>query len=497
MIRRYDDPARAPGALSARLATDCYAVRSLAGERAATSAQLAVTLVAGLGVSFAANWRLTLVVLALVPVIGGVLGAQGAVIAEAADAARDATRDAGAHAAEALRHVRTCASLGLEARVADKFDALMVAPRAQFVCKGVVTGLCMGLAGFVILAGAGFQYYVGGLLYGRGLATFPQIMKVLLCTMFSLIGLGQIAADAADKADAAGAAASVHELLEEASAIDALDDAAGARPADVSGRVEFRGVEFAYPARPDAPVYRGVDLTLEAGQTVALVGPSGSGKSTAVALLERFYDPDAGAVTLDGRDLRELNVAWLRAQIGLVSQEPVLFGGTVRENIAHGKADATDAEIEAAAKLANAHDFVAALPEGYETPVGEQGVQLSGGQKQRVAIARAIVRDPAILVLDEATSALDAASERAVQEALDGLLRARQRTTLVIAHRLSTVRGADLICVFDEGRVVERGTHDELMASESGRYRALVATQLAGAKKEPADDDAQGVVVSA
>ena len=324
-----------------------------------------------------------------------------------------------------------------------------------------------------------------------------DVMTAFFSVLFGGLNFAQALPGLAALADARKAARRMLDVISRASAIDALDEAAGARPDGVEGRVEFRGVEFAYPARPDAPVYRGVDLTLEAGQTVALVGPSGSGKSTAVALLERFYDPSAGSIALDGTDLRELNVAWLRAQIGLVSQEPVLFGGTVRENIAHGKADATDAEIEAAAKLANAHDFVAALPEGYETPVGEQGVQLSGGQKQRVAIARAIVRDPAILVLDEATSALDAASERAVQEALDGLLRARQRTTLVIAHRLSTVRGADLICVFEEGRVVERGTHDELMASESGRYRALVATQLAGAKKEPADDDAQGVVVSA
>ena len=318
--------------------------------------------------------------------------------------------------------------------------------------------------------------------------------------MFSVIGLGQIAADAGDKADGSAAARGVRELLDATSRVDPLGDD-GEQPGTVVGKLELRAVRFAYPARPDAPVYRGLDLTIEAGQTVALVGPSGAGKSTAVQLLERFYDPDEGAVLLDGRDVRELNVAWLRSQIGLVSQEPVLFSGSIRDNIRNGKPDASNDEIEAAARLANAHTFVSALTDGYKTEVGEQGVQLSGGQKQRVAIARAIVRDPAILVLDEATSALDAASERVVQDALDTLLRTKRRTTLVIAHRLSTVRGADKIAVFGDGVIVEQGTHDELMAlGEKGRYRALVATQLGhGATAHKADGagDAEASIIVA
>jgi len=236
----------------------------------------------------------------------------------------------------------------------------------------------------------------------------------------------------------------------------------------------FQGVHFRYPARPDHPVCQGYNLTVEAGTTVALVGASGSGKSTAIQLVERFYDPDEGVVSLDGQDLKTLNVAWLRQQIGLVGQEPVLFGGTIAENIGYGKAGATRAEIEEAAKMATAHGFIMEFPAGFDTDVGEKGGQLSGGQKQRIAIARAIIKDPSVLLLDEATSALDTESERVVQAALDELLTKHKRTTLVIAHRLSTIRNADKIAVVDAGQIVEEGTHDELMAlGPEGRFYQL------------------------
>ena len=232
-----------------------------------------------------------------------------------------------------------------------------------------------------------------------------------------------------------------------------------------------------YPLRPTFFICRGYSLHVPAGSSCALCGPSGSGKSTIIQLLERFYDPQAGCIELDGVDLRTLNVRWLRSVLGLVSQEPVLFLGSVAENIAHGKPGATRAEIEAAARMANAHDFITeSLSDGYDSQVGLRGGHLSGGQKQRVAIARAIIRQPAVLLLDEATSALDNESEAVVQAAIDDLMAKQRRTTITIAHRLTTIRNSDMIAVVRKGRIVERGTHDELLEN-CGPYSDLVLGQ--------------------
>ncbi|MBE2285797.1 MAG: ATP-binding cassette domain-containing protein [Prosthecobacter sp.] len=242
------------------------------------------------------------------------------------------------------------------------------------------------------------------------------------------------------------------------------------------GEIEMRDVSFAYPTRPDAVVLRDFNLSAKAGQRIALVGPSGSGKSTSISLLFRFYDPTSGEIRIDGRPIRDLTLTTLRRNLALVPQEVLLFGGSIQENIAYGKPDATDEEIISAARKANAHDFITGLPDGYQTIVGDRGAQLSGGQRQRIAIARAILADPAILVLDEATSSLDAESERLVQDALDKLM--ENRTSIIIAHRLSTVRRCDQILVMSGGAILERGTHDELVAKPGGLYGSLAKLQL-------------------
>ena len=354
----------------------------------------------------------------------------------------------------------------------------------------------MGFAKGFLYAVIGAMFAMGGFLIESGAmgATQPWsfndegcalinmnamelFMVPILVGMFIGVGVGQAMALGADANAAAAAARDLFERIDRVSQIDPTS-AAGEQLASVRGDVELQEVYFAYPTQPKHNVCRGYSLRLKAGETTALCGPSGSGKSTCVALLERFYDPQQGVVTLDGADLKTLNLRWLRLQIGLVGQEPVLFLGSVGENIGFGKEGSSAEEIEEAAKMANAHGFITeSLADGYATQVGQGGGKLSGGQKQRVAIARALVRQPAVLLLDEATSALDSASERIVQAALDEIMAKQKRTTIVIAHRLSTIRNADAIAVLSGGAVVERGTHDELLLHVGGLYAQLVATQ--------------------
>ncbi|XP_064999978.1 putative multidrug resistance protein [Musa acuminata AAA Group] len=255
-----------------------------------------------------------------------------------------------------------------------------------------------------------------------------------------------------------------------------FQDDKGHRPEKLIGDVDICRVDFAYPARPDVLIFSGFSLTIEAGKSTALVGQSGSGKSTIIGLIERFYDPLKGTVKIDGRDAKSYHLRSLRKHIGLVGQEPVLFAGSIRENIAYGMDGPTEGEIEDAARTANAHDFISGLNDGYDTFCGERGVQLSGGQKQRIAIARAVLKNPVILLLDEATSALDSQSEKVVQAALERVMAGR--TSVVVAHRLSTIRNCDLIAVMEKGVVVEKGTHASLLAKgPKGSYCSLVSLQ--------------------
>jgi ATP-binding cassette subfamily B (MDR/TAP) protein 1 len=315
-------------------------------------------------------------------------------------------------------------------------------------------------------------------------------------------GISETSALASDSKKAKESTASIFALLDRKSKINSGSNE-GLTLDDVKGDIDFRHVSFKYPSRPDVPIFSSFTLHIPAGkvsillllhtgvslfleniidthlrtygfiQTVALVGESGSGKSTVIALLERFYRPDSGTISLDGVEIKNLKINWLRDQMGLVSQEPVLFNDTIRANIAYGKqGEVTEEELIKVTKLADAHKFISSLPQGYQTTVGERGVQLSGGQKQRVAIARAILKDPRILLLDEATSALDAESERIVQNALDHVM--VDRTTVIVAHRLSTIESADIIAVLKDGMIVEKGSHETLMNIKDGFYASLV-----------------------
>jgi len=370
-------------------------------------------------------------------------------------------------------------------------------------------------------------FWYGSTLINSGEITFEQLMIAIFSLMLGALGLGQALAGLNKQVNGVEAAGRIFKAIDESSAsvIDGLSTA-GLKPATrPKGLIELKNVTFRYPSRPDIEVCKGYNLTIEPGQVVALVGPSGSGKSTIISLLLRFYDPLQGSVCLDGIDIKDLNVRWLRSQIGYVGQEPILFVGSVASNIAKGRSNADDAalvtlqevlrshggyalcpgvklpyapvantDVEApgqavdediiqAARASNAHDFISDFQHGYNTDVGENSAMVSGGQKQRIAIARALVKRPAVLLLDEATSALDATSEKLVQESIDQLQESKMQTTIVIAHRLSTIRNADKIVVIDKGEIVETGTHDELLAL-GGLYLQLWSKQVGTASTE-------------
>ena len=295
--------------------------------------------------------------------------------------------------------------------------------------------------------------------------------------IYAVLVAGSVAALSEIWSELQRAAGATERLIELLNATDTVKDpkAAKALVQPVKGEIRFDGVSFAYPARPGVQALNGVNLTVEPGETVAFVGPSGAGKTTIIQMIQRFYDPDQGAILLDGVALTDLERADFRQHLAMVPQDPVIFAASARENIRFGRPDATDAEVEAAAAAAAAHEFISSLPEGYDSFVGERGVMLSGGQKQRIAIARAILRDAPVLLLDEATSALDAESERLVQAAVDEL--SQSRTTLIVAHRLATVKKADRIVVMEEGQIVATGTHDALVA-EGGLYARLARLQF-------------------
>ena len=468
------------------------------GEKLAIGIQSLFAFIAGFAVALYYAWKLTLLLLAVIPVMIGIAAGAAAYLPATTS---DTYNKAGSAAQEVLGSIRTVFAFNAEAKEAERYSSSVKAAQKEGEKKGYITAIIAGL--FIMVM---WLTYALGLWFGSKLiaddmersqdcqyyltnngslhtpdssvcVTGGNVMIAFFCILFGGLNLAQAVPAMTAIISAKTELSKILDVLAiKATIADSHADVLVAMKKTISivtGKIELKNVTFTYPSRRDHRVYNDLSLTIEAGSTVALVGASGCGKSTLVSLLERFYDVDSGSVLLDGEDIRSLSVSWLRQQIGLVSQEPVLFSGSIADNIRYGKPDASIEEVERAAKQANAHIFITGFSEGYETQVGERGVQLSGGQKQRIAIARAIVRNPRILILDEATSALDTASEAVVQAALDELVKQRSRTTIIIAHRLSTIRNADKIIVLERGKMVEQGTHNELIALSEGYYNKL------------------------
>ncbi|ESQ55610.1 hypothetical protein EUTSA_v10024238mg [Eutrema salsugineum] len=475
-ISWFDDTSNSSGAIGARLSTDAATVRSLVGDALALIVQNISTVIAGLIIAFSANWILALIVLALSPLIVMQGYLQTKFLTGFSADAKVMYEEASQVANDAVSSIRTVASFCAEGKVMDLYQQKCDGPKKEGVRLGLKSGAGFGLSFFFLYCVNAVCFIIGALLVQQGKATFGEVFKVFFALTIMAIGVSQTSAMAPDSNKAKDSAASIFDILDSKPKIDSSSDE-GTTLQNVHGDIEFRHVSFRYPMRPDVQIFRDLCLTIPSGKTVALVGESGSGKSTVISMLERFYNPDSGKILIDQVEIQTFKLSWLRQQMGLVSQEPVLFNETIRSNIAYGKTGgATEEEIIAAAKAANAHNFISSLPQGYETSVGERGVQLSGGQKQRIAIARAILKDPKILLLDEATSALDAESERVVQDALDRVM--VNRTTVVVAHRLTTIKNADVIAVVKNGVIAEKGRHETLMKISGGAYASLVSLHM-------------------
>nr|XP_046260734.1 bile salt export pump isoform X3 [Scatophagus argus] len=473
------------GELNTRISDDINKINNAIADQVSIFIERISTFVFGFMVGFIGGWKLTLVVIAVSPLIGLAAGLMAVAVARLTGRELKAYAKAGAVADEVLSSIRTVAAFGGEEKETERYDRNLAEAQSWGVKKGTIIGVFQGYLWCII-----FFCYALAFWYGSKLVIDTQemspgsLIQVFFGVLMAAMNLGQASPCLEAFASGRAAAKTIFDTIDREPEINCFSEE-GDKLDVVKGDIEFHNVTFFYPSRPEVMILNDLSMQVKAGETTAFVGPSGSGKSTTIQLIQRFYDPEEGMVTLDGRDIRTLNIQWLRSLIGIVEQEPVLFATTIAENIRFGRPGVTMEDLIQATKDANAYNFIMDLPQKFDTLVGEGGGQMSGGQKQRIAIARALIRNPRILLLDMATSALDNESEAVVQEALDKVRMGR--TTISIAHRLSTIRNADVIIGFEHGQAVEKGTHSELIERQ-GVYFTLVTLQNQGTSSEAVDN---------
>ncbi|KAA8910879.1 P-loop containing nucleoside triphosphate hydrolase protein [Sphaerosporella brunnea] len=471
----FDKEENTTGSLTSFLSTETTHLAGMSGVTLGTLLTVSTTLVSAMALGVAVGWKLALVCIAAIPILLACGFFRFWMLAQFQRRSKAAYEKSGGYACEATAAIRTVASLARERDVWDSYHEQIAVQEKKSLNSVIKSSMLYAASQSLMFLCMALGFWYGGSLIRSGEYNMTQFFMVFTAIIFGAQSAGIMFSFSSDMGKAKSAAIDLKALFDRKPEIDAWSEEGESVP-EVEGSIEFRDVHFRYPTRPEQPVLRGLNLTVKPGQYVALVGPSGCGKSTTISLIERFYNPLVGGVFVDGQEISTLKLNEYRSHIALVSQEPTLYQGTIKENVLLGgdRDDVSDEEIEKACRAANIYDFIMSLPEGFNTVCGSKGTLLSGGQKQRIAIARALIRNPKILLLDEATSALDSESEKVVQAALDAA--AEGRTTVAVAHRLSTIQKADLIYVFDSGKVVESGTHFELLAKK-GKYYELVQLQ--------------------